>query len=97
MSHSWPFEEPKDMPVFTTAEVVSGEDWIFFVTHDEEDGYWQFHGSGDSEQAQMVSFAKIFSIEPKLAELADLPLGWCAWRDSANDPWQRKPNSRTIK
>ena len=97
MSGSWPFEEPKDMPVFTTAEVIAGTDWIFFVTHDEEDGYWQFHGAGDSEHAQMISFASIYALEPKIAELADLPLGWCAWRDTKDAAWQRKINSREIK
>jgi hypothetical protein len=30
--------------------------------------------------------------DPTLAELADLPLGWYAERDSADEPWHRFEN-----
>ena len=98
MSGSWPFEEPKDMAVFTTTAILAGEDWVYFVTHDDEDGFWQFHGEQDSgiEGAKLSSLEKLFTLEPRIAELANLPLGWCAWRDAPDAPWQRKTNSGKI-
>jgi hypothetical protein len=35
----------------------------------------------------------IVAHDPSIAQLGDLPLGWCAWRESPNDPWQRAPAS----
>ncbi len=41
--------------------------------------------------AVVVSLERMLAIEPRIEELADLPLGWRAWRDSENAPWERAP------
>lgn len=38
----WPFEDPQNVAVFTVRSILDGDDWIYYVTHDEEDGAWQF-------------------------------------------------------
>jgi hypothetical protein len=50
---------------------------ILYVTHDEEDGMWQFLDGGDAseEDARILSLKEIVAIDPSLAQLADLPLG----------------------
>jgi hypothetical protein len=84
--------DPQNTAVFTSARVVDLEDWVHYVTHDEDDGAWQFHGfSGPTNEKDVavVSLEHMLRIEPRLEELADLPLGWCAWRDEKEASWKR--------
>jgi hypothetical protein len=52
---------------------------------------WQFlDGSSASEEnASVVSMEEITQIDPSVMELADLPLGWYAYRSAADEPWRR--------
>jgi hypothetical protein len=88
----WLFSDPQNVAVFTTKQVVAGKVWIQYVSHDEDDGAWQFHGFANSgeEDASVVSLKTITEIDPTLISLADLPLGWCASRSGPNGEWQRK-------
>jgi len=63
------------------------------VTHNEEDGAWQFlprEGAGDVKDAALVSLREMIERDRTLAELADLPVGWRALRESPASPWLRK-------
>jgi hypothetical protein len=42
-------------------------------------------------EAAVVGLKRMVDIEPRLEELADLPLGWHAWRESKEAPWTRTP------
>ena len=79
----------------TTRQVLRDGWPILLVTNDADDGAWQFvNGHGDTEDtpsAMVVGVETVSSVDPTIAELADLPLGWRAWRASPNDPWQRAP------
>lgn len=90
----WVFSDPENVAVFTTRGIVEGTDWIAHVSHDEDDGAWQFHQSGDvsKDDARVVGLATIVEIDPSVAALADLPLGWCAWRKTKESGWQRAKN-----
>ena len=86
--------DPRNTAVFTSARIVDQEDWVHYVTHDEEDGAWQFHASSGptkENEVAVVSLEHLLRIEPKLEELADLPLGWYAWRDEKDAVWKRAP------
>ena len=39
----------------------------------------------------VVGFEEVLRVDPSLVELADLPLGWRAWRRTADDEWIRGP------
>ena len=89
---NWPF--PDDAPnvaVITTRGIIDRTDWIAFVSLDEEDGGWQFVGSSGArtEEAMVVALRSVFERDPSIVELANLPLGWQAERDSPDSPWQR--------
>ena len=88
----WPFQDPPNVAVFTVTRIVKLGHPILFVRHDEEDGAWQFHDGGPaaSADAMLVSLAYMLKRDPSLAQLADLPLGWQAPRDSATGPWKRE-------
>jgi hypothetical protein len=39
----------------------------------------------------VVGLGSIVELDPSVCELADLPLGWRAWRSSKTEPWRREP------
>ena len=92
---------PGDIAI-TTRQVMRDGWPILLVTHDADDGAWQFvNGHGDTDDtayAMVVGVETMSGVDPTILELADLPLGWRAWRASPNDPWQRaarRPVTRT--
>jgi hypothetical protein len=92
--NQWPFADPKNVAVITLKSIVKGSGPILHVTHDADDGAWQFlDGSTVSEEnASVVSLEEITRIDPSVTELADLPLGWYADRSAASEPWRRGKN-----
>jgi len=90
---NWPFADPKNVAVYTTRQIVDGESSILWVSHDADDGAWQFIGSAgvpeDLGDARLVGLGTIVNLDPSVLELCDLPEGWVAWRDSASEPWRR--------
>ena len=89
----WPFDEVPNVATMTTRGVIEGSEWIATVSHDEDDGAWQFIGvnGASMDQAMLVALRQIFERDASIAELADLPEGWRAWRDGPRAPWQRSP------
>jgi len=88
---SWKFQEPPNVAVITNKKIIQSGDWIAYVSHDEDDGGWQFHNRDPLEEgnAVIVSLRSIFELDESIGELADLPLGWHAWRERKDAPWQR--------
>jgi len=62
---------------------------ILHVSHNSDDGAWQFLGweTPKVEDGIIVCFEHIVEKDPSVVELADLRLGWHAWRESLNDAW----------
>ena len=85
----FPFSDAPDTAVFICSHILdSGED-ILFVSHDADDGAWQFlcdkeHNESD---ARIVSLKYVLDLDPTISNLNDLPLGYCAERKSKNDKW----------
>jgi hypothetical protein len=90
----WLFSDPPNVAVYTTEDVATGQDWIAYVTHDEDDGAWQFigHREATEEEARIVALKTIVTLDKSVAELHDLPLGWVASRSSPQDEWTRRPS-----
>ena len=90
---AWRFSDPPNVAVITTRKVVSGDDWIAFVSHAVDDGGWQFlnseSGPWNAADASVVGLGTIVQLDASIMELADLPLGWHASRDSRGSPWRR--------
>ena len=89
----WPFADPRNVAVFTTRQVFRSGQPILRVTHDADDGAWQFHAGGSSHasDATIVALEKVLARDSSIAELADLPLGWRAERTATSQPWTRHP------
>lgn len=88
----WPFADPKNVAVFTTTQVFRLRKPILHVSHDGEDGAWQFH-SGEQQvsagDAMIVALNEMVEHDPTICELADLQCGWFAERDGVGSPWRR--------
>jgi hypothetical protein len=85
------FNDQNNLAVITTKKITSGEDWIGYVTHDMDDGSWQFlelsNKEPNIEDAVVVSLENILDLDETINELSDLPLGWFASRLSKTSPW----------
>lgn len=87
----WPFHDPPTCLAMTVRQIVCGEEWIYCVTHHEFEGGWQFTGVGpwEAEDVVEVTLEEMLKIDPSLLRLADLPRGWCAWREEPGEGWRR--------
>jgi hypothetical protein len=88
---AWPFDQPRDCAVITLKSIVFRGAAVLVVCHDEEDGGWQFLDGGALEVSEgaVVGLGEMVERDPTLLEVADLPLGWRAWRKSVGGPWRR--------
>ena len=95
MTATWMFPDPPNVAVLTTRSIVYDGVWIAHVSHDEDDGCWQFHDSRlegpQTADAMVVGLGEMVTRDPTLNALADLPIGWRAWREAPTAPWQRAP------
>lgn len=87
----WKFPDPPHTLVFLSEAVHSKSESITYVSHDIEDGAWQFLGdSMTGGKAPVIAcFHHPIDDDPSLMELADLPLGWWAERSGPREPWIR--------
>ena len=89
---TWQFNDPPNVAVIVNRKIIFEGDWIAYVSHDLDDGCWQFHTCQSEpvreEDAMLVSLKNIVDRDPSINALSELPLGWHAWRDSHDSEWQ---------
>ena len=85
----YPFADPPNTVCITCCHIIDGTDYIRFVSHDVEDGMWQFlcGRKHETEDARLVSLESIFEIDNSVGELADMPCGHQAERDTKSSIW----------
>jgi len=93
---NWKFPDDPHARVYLSETVNSGDEPVTYVSHDVEDGAWQFLGDTMSDGCGPVisCFHHPIDRDRSLVELADLPLGWYAERGRVGEPWTRKKHSR---
>jgi hypothetical protein len=86
---SWPFDQPRNCASFTVRQVMQKEEPILVVSHAEEDHSWSFVGTSGFRMADamLVGLEEVVNIDMTILELADLPPGWQATRESPGHPW----------
>lgn len=93
-SEDWCFDDPPNTACIIHVLCLSGEKPILFVSHDEDDGMWQFM-PGDvalsEADARVVALEKAALVDPAVNEVANLPLGASASRSSESDNWAVHP------
>jgi hypothetical protein len=88
---SWPFPDPEETAVITLGRILRGESPLRLVTHDLDDGAWQFLDGEHvfEDDAVVVALGEIVQLDDGLLALADLPAGSYAWRAGPGQPWTR--------
>jgi len=83
------FNESENVAVFTCCHILSNESDICYVTHDEDDGAWQFLCGQDHAEAdaRIVALKDIVNIDSSIVALADMPLGCGAYREDKSSAW----------
>ena len=84
--------DPNTATITDVAILENGAE-VGLVTHDEEDGMWQFlpfAGATQEEDGRVVALKTLLALDPSLAEVLDLPPGWRAWRRCKSDGWTRE-------
>ena len=86
----FPFQESKNTMVFTCVHILEGKADICYVTHDEDDGAWQFLCGQDHTMAdaRLMSLKEIVKKDPSIGVLSDMPLGCGATRESKTTEWK---------
>lgn len=92
MRPSWPFADVENTATITLKRIVNRTAPILLVSHDADDGGWQFLDGGEvtEDDASVVSLREILELDPTIKDVADLPLGWKAERTGVGKPWQRR-------
>lgn len=89
----WSFTDPPNLAVIVDRSVVEGRDWVACVYHDADDGTWQFRASAavptNEADVMLIGLRSAAKIDPTVVELANLPVGWRAWRDTKDSEWHR--------
>ena len=90
------FEDSLNTAVFTTKFIVKDKKEITYITHETEDGAWQFFSNDnfdDFEEVSMIlSLDEIINLDKTVLEIADLPLGYIATRETVKDKWKISKN-----
>jgi hypothetical protein len=87
---NWKFPDRPHTGVYLSKSVHEGSEPITYVSHDDDDGSWQFLGDSMTASGGALScLHHPIDNDPSLVELADLPLGWYAERDAPGEPWCR--------
>jgi len=88
----WKFPDDPHTGVYLSKTVHEGTEDVTYISHDLEDGAWQFLGDTMSDPGGVLScFHHPIDKDPTLKELADLPIGWYAEREKPGQPWIRYP------
>jgi hypothetical protein len=77
--------------VYSVRAIVFENAPILRVSHDLDDHGWQFLGSEAAmpTEAAVLALGEVVQLDPSVLEVADLPPGWYARRDSRSAPWHR--------
>lgn len=84
------FREAENTACIVCDHVLSKQRPILFVSHDREDGSWQFLCGQDDHteaNAKIISLKGATEIDSTINDLYEMPLGVGAERKSIQDPW----------
>ena len=83
------FNEPPNVAVLTTKNILNKKADILLVFHDEDDGMWQFlcGKAHETDEAKLVSLKSVFDLDNSVGILKDMPCGYYAERKAQDDEW----------
>lgn len=90
----WPFDQEATVAAVTTRAVTEEGHPVLLVVHYAHDHSWAFLTGApfDTSDGRITLMGKVLRRDPTLRQVADLPPGWLAERESVGGRWSRKPN-----
>ena len=84
------FKDAPETACIVCQHVLDGKNPITFISHDKEDGMWQFLCSEDHilEDVRLISQAEAFQIDESIGQVVDLPRGLVVERTEAKGRWK---------
>ena len=85
------FHDPENTACFVCDHVFNRQKPILHVSHDQEDGYWQFlcgQTKHEEANAKIISLKSATQIDSSINDLFEMPLGFGADRKSIKDKWK---------
>ncbi len=88
------FKDAPNIACIVCYHVLAGKNPITFISHDEEDGMWQFLCSEDhtGEDACLISLAEAFKLDASIGQVADIPCGYAVERKDGLAGWKSCPS-----
>lgn len=85
----FPFNDDPDTAAIICCHIMENMAPILYVSHDEDDGMWQFLCGKEHEidEARVVSLKEVFDLDNSIGVLKDMPCGYYAERKMQNDDW----------
>ena len=79
----FPFYEAPNTATITCCHILENGEPILYVSHDEDDGMWQFlcGKAHETDEAKLVSLKSVFDLDNSVAILKDMPCGYYAERN----------------
>lgn len=91
----YPFADSPNTACITCCHVLDEGLPILYVSHDEDDGMWQFlcGQSHEINEAKIISLMSILEIDPTVSLLKDMPRGYYAVRENVLEYWEIHKNN----
>ena len=85
---SFPFDDQQNTACFVCCHVLEGQP-ILYVSHDKDDGMWQFLGGSnhDMADARIFFLFEAYNIDNSIGLLKDMPRGYYAIRENVESDW----------
>ena len=88
---NYPFSDEPNTACIICKHILYEKKTILYVSHDEEDGCWQFmcgENHGFPEDARVIALVEAFELDASLSQVADMPCGSFAERASETSAWR---------
>ena len=88
----FPFYDAPNTATITCCHILENGEPILYVSHDEDDGMWQFlcGKAHETDEAKLVSLKSVFDLDNSVGILKDMPCGYYAERKAQDDEWSSR-------
>lgn len=89
LDEKFPFYDNPNTAVITCSHIINKENPILYVSHDSDDGMWQFlcGQEHEIEDSKIISLKEMYEIDNSIRILKDMACGYYAQRKNKDDEW----------
>ena len=86
---NFPFKDKPNTAVITCVHILNETQPILYVSHDADDGCWQFLCGREHsvEESKIVALEEIYEMDKSIKKIANLDYGKKAYRKDKNGKW----------